>query len=152
MKKLLYPILAGALVLTGSSIARSQDQAQPAAPSQPATGTQSTDAAGSATRINGKWHFVFDTEGGDREFEAEFKVDPDGKVTGTFGKSQASGTFKDNHLEMLFDVTSEESGETAPLKLDGRFNDFGALVGNWQFSSYDGTFKATHPASRQPTQ
>jgi hypothetical protein len=144
VKKLLYPILAGALVLTGSSIARSQDQTQPAA--------QSADAAKPDTRINGKWHFVFDTEGGDREFEAEFTVDPDGNVTGTFGPSAVKGTCKDGHLDLLFDTTSEEANETAPLHIDGKFDDPATLTGTWQFSSYDGAFKATHPATSQPTQ
>jgi len=35
--------------------------------------------------IDGKWHFVLDTPGGDREMEADFAVDGDGKVTGKFG-------------------------------------------------------------------
>lgn len=149
MKKLLLPVLAGALALTGSAIARSQDQA----PAQAQPAAQSGTAI-PVTQINGKWHFVFDTEGGDREFEAEFTVDQDGNITGTFGPNKASGTFKDNHLQMLFDATSDELGETSPLKIDGKFNDAGALIGTWQFSSYDGPFKATHPAAaaQQPTQ
>ncbi len=150
MKKLLYPILAAALVLTGSSIARSQDQSQPASGAQPAA--QSADAAKPDTRINGKWHFVFDTEGGDREFEAEFTVDPEGNVTGTFGPSAVKGTFKDGHLDLLFDTTSEEANETAPLHIDGKLDETAALTGTWQFSSYDGAFKAMHPGTAQPTQ
>ncbi|MFC5863510.1 hypothetical protein ACFPT7_14485 [Acidicapsa dinghuensis] len=156
MKKLLYPILAAALVLTGSSIARSQDQGQPSQP-QPAgaepQAQSSPDAAKPDVRINGKWHFVFDTEGGDREFEAEFTVDPDGNVTGTFGPSAVKGTFKDGHLSLLFETTSEEANETAPLHIDGKFDDkTTSLTGTWQFSSYDGAFKATHPDTAQPTQ
>lgn len=95
--------------------------------------------------INGKWHFVMDTPGGDREMEAEFAVDADGKVTGKYDKTAVAGTFKDGKMDLSFEMTSEESGETAPLKLVGKIDDTGALVGTWEFSSYSGTFKATHP-------
>jgi len=44
-------------------------------------------------------------------------------------------------------MTSEESGETAPLKLVGKLDETAALVGTWEFSSYNGTFKATRPKS-----
>ena len=113
-----------------------------AAPAAPAAQAQS---ATPDKRINGKWHFVFDTTGGDREFNAEFTVDADGNVTGTWEKAPATGTFKDGHLLMVFDVTSEEANETAPLHLDGKIDDSDTITGNWQFSSYDGAFKATHP-------
>jgi hypothetical protein len=111
-------------------------QAPPAAQDKPAKPDQ---------KINGKWHFVFDTQGGDREFNAEFTVDADGNVTGTWDKSPATGTYKDGHLLMAFDTYSEEANETATLHLDGKFDDTDTLTGNWTFSSYDGTFKATHP-------
>ena len=96
-------------------------------------------------RINGKWHFVFDTQGGDREFDAEFAVDADGNVTGTWEKTPATGTYKDGHLVMAFDTHSEEANETATLHLDGKLDDSDNITGNWTFSSYDGTFKAAHP-------
>jgi|HubBroStandDraft_1064217.scaffolds.fasta_scaffold118617_2 hypothetical protein len=95
--------------------------------------------------INGKWHFVMDTPGGDREMEAMFAVDADGKVTGKYDKTDVAGTFKDGHMDLSFEMTSEESGETAPLKLVGKVDDAGALVGTWEFSAYSGTFKATRP-------
>jgi hypothetical protein len=97
------------------------------------------------TGINGKWHFVMDTPGGDRELDAEFAVDGDGKVTGKYDKAAVAGTYKDAKMDLSFEMTSEESGETAPLKLVGKLDDSGALVGTWEFSSYSGTFKATHP-------
>ena len=128
MKRFLLAVLTVALALTGSIAANAQD-----APAK------------QDTRINGKWHFIFDTAGGARDFDANFTVDAEGKVTGTFGKSSAAGTYKDGHLAMLFDTTSEESGETAPLKLDGKFDESNAIVGTWQFSSYDGDFKAIRP-------
>ena len=95
--------------------------------------------------IDGKWHFVLDTPGGDREMDAEFTADADGKVTGKFGKADVAGTFKDGHLALEFSMTSEESGETAAMKIDGKLDDTMALAGTWEFSSYNGTFKASHP-------
>ncbi|MGA2535601.1 MAG: hypothetical protein ABSF53_06280 [Terracidiphilus sp.] len=97
------------------------------------------------TAIDGKWHFVLDTPGGDREMDAEFAADADGKVTGKFGKTDVAGTFKDGHLALEFSMTAEESGETATMKIDGKVDDAMALAGTWAFSSYDGTFKASHP-------
>ena len=120
-------------------------QAVPATPSAPAAQAQPAKPASQDKRINGKWHFVFDTQGGDREFNADFTVDADGNVTGTWEKAPASGTYKDSHLLMVFDVTSEEANETAPLHLDGKLDDSETITGTWAFSSYDGTFKATHP-------
>jgi hypothetical protein len=97
------------------------------------------------TGITGKWHFVLDTPGGDREMDAEFSVDTDGKVTGKFDKSTVAGTFKDGQMDLSFEMTSEESGETAALKLVGKLDGTGTLIGTWEFSSYNGTFKAAHP-------
>ena len=139
MKKLLFAVLAiaiAAVTLSTPGPVQAQapaSQAKPAAPAAP------------DKRINGKWHFVFDTAGGDREFNAEFSVDADGNVTGTWEKAPATGTYKDGHLLMVFDITSEEANETAPLHLDGKLDDSETITGTWQFSSYDGTFKATHP-------
>jgi hypothetical protein len=42
-------------------------------------------------------------------------------------------------------MTSDETGETAPLKIAGKIDDTAAMTGTWEFSSYDGTFKATRP-------
>lgn len=102
-------------------------------------------AAPQHSAIEGKWHFVMDTPGGDREMEAEFAVDADGKVTGKYGSTDVAGTFKDGHLLLNFQMTSEESGETAALKIDGKLDDTAALTGTWEFSSYNGTFKASRP-------
>lgn len=93
--------------------------------------------------INGKWHFVMDTPGGDREVDAEFSVAADGKVTGKWGTTDVVGTYKDGKLDLSFPTTSEESGETAALKLVGKLDATAALVGTWEFSLYSGTFKAT---------
>lgn len=106
-------------------------------------GQQTT--AAPAAGIDGKWHFVLDTPGGDREMEAQFAVDPDGKVTGKFGDTAVAGTFKDGHMDLLFTMTSEESGETAPMKITGKVDDQNALTGDWEFSAYNGTFKAIRP-------
>ncbi len=97
--------------------------------------------------IDGKWHFVLDTPGGDRDVDAEFAVDADGKVTGEWGKTPVTGTFKDGQLALDFSFTAEETGETASMKIDGKVDDTAALVGNWNFSAYNGAYKATRPKS-----
>ena len=135
MKKLLPAVLALTLSLTGAVLAHAQ-----AAPDKTA-GSQDKSPGNS---VNGKWHFVFNTPGGDREFDADFTVDAEGKVSGTFGKSAAAGTYKEGHLQMAFDTTSEE-GETGQLQIDGKLDETATLTGSWAFSSYDGTFKATRP-------
>jgi hypothetical protein len=138
VKKLLLAVLATALAaITLSTPAHAQDNQ--------ASQAKQDNQAKQDQRINGKWHFVFDTQGGDREFDAEFSVDADGNITGTWNNKPATGTYKNGHLQMAFDTYSEEANETATLKLDGQLDDSEAITGNWSFSSYDGTFKATHP-------
>ena len=104
-------------------------------------GMQTAVAAGSD--VAGKWHFVLDTPGGDRDVDAEFMVDGD-KVTGKWGTSDVSGTYTDGKLALAFSMTSEEAGETSTMKITGKL-DSGALTGDWEFSSYSGTYKATRP-------
>ena len=82
--------------------------------------------------ISGKWHFALDTEGGPRNIDAEFTVAGDGTVT---------GTFKDGKLELAFPIHSDEGGD-GTLRITGKL-DGGALTGGWDFSGYNGTFKAT---------
>jgi hypothetical protein len=135
MKKFLLAVLALTLSLTGAVLAPAQ-----AAPDK----TTSAPDKSQNNTVNGKWHFVFNTQGGDREFDADFTIDAEGKVSGTFGKSAAAGTYKDGHLQLAFDTTTEE-GETGQLQLDGKLDETAALTGSWTFSSYDGTFKAARP-------
>jgi len=134
-----------ALTAPGSLIAQA-----PQASASPAPAATQDAPAKADKRINGKWHFVFETPGGDRDFDAELTVDADGKVTGTWqGKPEVAGTCKDGHLVLAFDTYSPEAGETAQLqidgKLDGQSDDSAAITGGWAFSSYEGPFKATHP-------
>jgi hypothetical protein len=104
-------------------------------PSGAAKNTQS-----SAT-VTGKWHFVLDTEGGDRTFDPVFQQDGD-QVTGKWGTGDVKGTFTaGKQLDLAFPVTSEEAGP-GTLKLKGELAD-DALSGNWSFNEYSGTFKAT---------
>lgn len=102
------------------------------------------------TGINGKWHFVLETPGGDREMDADFNVDPDGNVTGKWGSADVAGTYKDGKLALDFQFTSEEAGTTAAMKIDGKLDDTAALAGNWAFTDYNGTYKATRPAAAAP--
>jgi hypothetical protein len=126
VKRFLAAVAAVVLVMAGLAVAKAQD--------------------GSAqSGINGKWQFVLDTPGGDRDIDADFTVDADGKISGTWGKDSAVGTFKDGKLELGFQMTSEEAGETSQMTIMGTLDPAGAITGNWKFSSYDGTFKAMRP-------
>jgi hypothetical protein len=94
-----------------------------------------------AADISGKWHFVFQTEGGPREFDATFQQNGD-KVTGKWAdKDDVKGTFSAGKLALEFAADSDEAGP-GTLKIDGDLAD-DALTGTWSFQSYDGTFKAT---------
>jgi hypothetical protein len=127
MKKIFAVIALFASLMIGSAMVKAQA------------------SAASASGINGKWHFVLDTPGGDRESDADFTADADGKVTGTWGKSSVAGTFHDGKLSLAFQMTADETGETAEMKIMGTLDDKGILTGNWQFSAYDGAFTASHP-------
>jgi hypothetical protein len=95
----------------------------------------------SAQDLAGKWHFVLDTEGGDREVDANFQLNGQ-NVSGTWDKTPVSGTFSDGQLDLSFAITAHETGEQGTLKLTGKLHD-DQLTGNWHFSEYQGTFKAT---------
>ncbi len=92
------------------------------------------------TGISGKWHFVLQTEGGDRDREATFQQDGN-KVTGKWADADVRGTFEDGKLDLAFPMTTEEVGE-GTLKIKGQLAD-DSLTGTWEFQSYSGTFKAT---------
>lgn len=134
MKKLLA-VAAIALSLTaGPGMAKAQDKAPDAAQTKTAD-----------TGVAGKWHFILDTPGGDRDVDAEFTVDADGKVSGVWGKTSAAGTFKDGNLNLAFEFHSDESGDTDQMKIVGKLDDSASISGTWQFASYDGAFKAIRP-------
>ncbi len=97
--------------------------------------------------VTGKWHFVFDTQGGDREFNAAFEQTGD-NVGGKWGLSETQpganvkGTFTDGQLLLEFPVVSDEAGPGS-LKIKGHLGDDGAMTGDWTFGEYAGSFKAT---------
>ncbi|MFL6352226.1 MAG: hypothetical protein ACJ74Z_10300 [Bryobacteraceae bacterium] len=97
-------------------------------------------SASTQADISGKWHFVLQTEGGEREKEATFQQAGD-KVTGKWDDADVQGTFDDGKLDLEFPVTSEEAGK-GTLKLKGQVAE-DSLTGTWEFESYSGTFKAT---------
>jgi hypothetical protein len=98
-------------------------------------------AVSASDPITGKWMFVFDTEGGPREFAADLKLDGD-KVSGKFGeKADVKGMFKDEKIDLAFPFESHEANMTDTLKITGTLEK-DALAGNWTFSEYSGTYKA----------
>jgi hypothetical protein len=90
--------------------------------------------------VTGKWHFVLNTEGGDREIEAVFQQDGD-QVTGKWATGDVKGTFTDGKLNLEFPFNSEEAG-AGTMKIKGALADDG-LSGDWGFLEYTGSFKAT---------
>ena len=90
--------------------------------------------------VSGKWHFVLQTEGGDREREATFQQQGK-KVTGKWDDADVQGTFDDGKLDLEFPVMTEEVGK-GTLKISGQAAE-DSLTGTWEFQSYSGTFKAT---------
>jgi hypothetical protein len=94
-----------------------------------------------ADDVTGTWAFVLNTDGGDRNAKATFKVN--GKtVTGTWDeKTEVKGTFADGTLDLSFPLDSPEAGQ-GTLGIKAKLaND--ELTGNWTFQTYSGTLKAT---------
>ncbi len=97
-------------------------------------------AQDAAVTVAGKWHFVLDTEGGDRTMDANFQQDGK-KVTGKFAKDDVKGTFSDGKLNLEFPMNSDEVGP-GTMKITGELA-ADALTGKWAFQEYSGTYKAT---------
>jgi hypothetical protein len=119
------------LLFAGTSLPASQSAGTP---------PQTTPAA-KPDDLSGKWHFVNQTEGGERETSATFSL-TGAQVTGKYSGADVKGTFKDGDLDLAFPFNSEEANMTATLKLKGKLKD-GKLVGNWQYADYEGSFVAT---------
>jgi hypothetical protein len=94
-----------------------------------------------AATVAGKWHFVLDTEGGDREVESVLQQDGD-QVIGKWGPGDVKGTFTEGKLNLEFPMTSEEAGP-GTMKIKGLLAADDSLSGDWAFNEYAGTFKAT---------
>jgi hypothetical protein len=97
-------------------------------------------AAAQAPDISGQWHFVMQTEGGDRTADPTFQLDGQ-NVTGKWDKADVKGTFSNGRLDLAFPYNSDEVGP-GTLKIKGEWKD-GALTGTWEFQEYTGSFKAT---------
>jgi hypothetical protein len=90
--------------------------------------------------VTGKWHFVLQTEGGERIVEAVFRQEGD-QVTGKWGTGDVKGTFTAGKLNLEFSMNSDEAGP-GTVKVKGQFAD-DMLTGDWAFNEYTGPFKAT---------
>lgn len=97
--------------------------------------------------VSGKWHFVFDTPGGDRASDSIFEQSAE-KVTGKWAidakqeGAAVAGTFIDKDLALEFPYDSPEGG-AGTMTIKGHLGDDGALTGEWGFTGYSGAFKAT---------
>jgi hypothetical protein len=98
-----------------------------------------------ADDVSGGWAFVLNTEGGDRNSNATFKV-AGTAVTGTWAeKTEVRGTFTDGVLDLSFPFDSSEAG-SGTLAIKAKLaND--ELTGTWSFAQYSGTLKATRVAA-----
>jgi hypothetical protein len=97
-------------------------------------------SAQGAPNVSGKWHFVLQTEDGERVIEPTFQQDGN-KVTGKWRDSDVKGTFSNGKLDVDVPVNSEEVGPGI-LKLKGALAGE-SLSGDWTFLEYKGTFRAT---------
>ena len=93
-----------------------------------------------APTLNGKWHFVLDTPGGDRELDAKLQQYGD-QVTGKWGAADVKGTFTEGKLALEFPFNSDEGG-AGTMTIKGTLA-ADALTGDWAFTGYSGSFKAT---------
>lgn len=101
-----------------------------------------------AETVAGKWHFVLQTEGGERTADPNFQQDGE-QVTGKWGDADVKGTFGGGKLDLSFVYTSDEAGP-GTLKIKGDLKG-DTLTGIWEFQEYSGSFKATRQAASSPT-
>jgi hypothetical protein len=95
---------------------------------------------GQKTSVAGKWHFVFQTEDGERTADPTFEQDGE-KVGGKWGNAAVKGTFTQGKLDLAFPYDSDEAGP-GTLKIKGEVKE-DTLAGRWEFQQYSGTFTAT---------
>jgi hypothetical protein len=100
-------------------------------------------AAGAATGdVAGKWKFILETPGGQRDIDADF-TQQGSQLGGKWGNGDAKGTCQNGQFELSANIDSPEAG-AGTFKAKGKL-DNGALTGTWDFKEYNGTFKATRP-------
>ena len=101
-----------------------------------------------AANVSGKWHFVLQTDDGERIIEPTFQQDGE-KITGKWRDGDVKGTFSNGKLDVDVPITSEEVGPGI-LKLKGALAGE-ALSGDWTFLEYKGTFRATRIHEETPS-
>jgi len=92
------------------------------------------------SNLDGRWQFVLDTPGGERDVDVLFKVDGD-QVTGKWDKEDLKGSYQGSDLQLSFEITPEETGEKGTLVIKGKV-DGDNITGTWAFGEYNGDFKA----------
>jgi hypothetical protein len=93
-----------------------------------------------ATGVDGKWTFHMDTAGGPRVVPANLSVQGE-DVSGTWGRDKVKGTVKEGKLDLRATVTSDEAGQTAELKIEGKLEGE-QIKGSWSWAEHNGTFHA----------
>jgi hypothetical protein len=93
------------------------------------------------SKLDGRWQFVLDTPGGERDVDVLLKVEGD-QVTGKWDKEDVKGTYDGGDLQLSFEITPEETGEKGTLVIKGK-HDGDNITGTWGFGEYNGEFKAT---------
>jgi hypothetical protein len=92
--------------------------------------------------LNGKWNFVWQTPGGERQSTLTLTQDAE-KVEAHFPdvKEPVPGTFKDGKLSLVGRLYSPEAGESADFRLDGTLS--GAeLKGTGSWGEHELSFTA----------
>jgi hypothetical protein len=93
------------------------------------------------SKLDGRWQFVLDTPGGERDVDVLLKVEGD-QVTGKWDKEDVKGTYDGGDLQLSFEITPEETGEKGTLVIKGK-HEGDNITGTWGFGEYNGEFKAT---------
>ncbi len=97
--------------------------------------------ASAQSNLDGRWQFVLDTPGGERDADVVFKVEGD-QVTGKWNQDDLKGTYDNGDLQLSFEITPEETGEKGTLVIKGKLEGDN-IGGTWEFGEYKGDFKAT---------
>jgi hypothetical protein len=96
--------------------------------------------AAQAGGVSGSWLFALTNGEYSAEYAADLQMNGE-QVTGTWAGAKVEGTFRERQLALSFPFHPPEAEVSGQLTVTGRF-DGDALVGDWSWNEYSGTFKA----------